>query len=353
MGFSSELKVARLAVQRASRLAKMVSEAGFQSITKSDDSPVTVADFGAQAIIISAIKNSFPNDQIVGEEDAGALRENDSLASKVYGFVEKAIAQSSEAEKEVLGDIKTQADMLNAIDLGNYQGGKGSRFWALDPIDGTKGFVRQEQYAVCLALLDESAKVQVAVIGCPNLKTDYKDHSPDAALGALFSAVRGDGAFVEPLFKDDVKSKIAISFNQHVATSDASFCESAETGHSNRPQQEAIAKELGIVKPPVRMDSQAKYCSAARGDGDIYLRLPVSLKYEEKIWDHAAGSLLVEESGGVVSDCRGSSLDFSQGRTLKANKGVVVASKQLYPDVIQVIAELQERQDVSDSAGVV
>lgn len=352
MGFAKELKVARLAVQRASRLAKMVSEAGFQSITKSDDSPVTVADFGAQAIIISAIKKSFPNDKIVGEEDANTLRENASLASKVYGFVEKAIAQSSEAENEVLGDIKTQADMLNAIDLGDYQGGKGSRFWALDPIDGTKGFVRQEQYAVCLALLDESARVQVAVIGCPNLKTDYKDHSHDAALGALFSAVKGEGAFVESLFKDG-ESKTSISFNQHVTTADASFCESAETGHSNRPQQEAIAKELGIVKPPVRMDSQAKYCSVARGDGDIYLRLPVSLKYEEKIWDHAAGSLLVEEAGGVVSDCRGSSLDFSQGRTLKANKGVVVASKQLYPDVIQVIAEVQERQDVSDSAGVI
>lgn len=67
----------------------------------------------------------------------------------------------------------------------------------------------------------------------------------------------------------------------------ASFCESVEAAHSDHSTNALIARALGITKPSVRMDSQAKYCSVARGDGDIYLRLPVDDKYEEKIWVRA------------------------------------------------------------------
>lgn len=66
--------------------------------------------------------------------------------------------------------------------------------------------------------------------------------------------------------------------------SDASFCESVEAGHSDHGTNARIAAILGITKQSTRMDSQAKYCSIARGDGDVYLRLPVSDTYEEKIW---------------------------------------------------------------------
>jgi len=66
--------------------------------------------------------------------------------------------------------------------------------------------------------------------------------------------------------------------------SGASFCEGVEAAHSSHSQQAAIAKALGITKDSVRMDSQAKYSSIARGDGDVYLRLPTSATYQEKIW---------------------------------------------------------------------
>lgn len=65
---------------------------------------------------------------------------------------------------------------------------------------------------------------------------------------------------------------------------EASFCESVEAGHTSKPLNARIAELLGITKPPVQMDSQAKYCSIARGDGHLYLRLPVQAGYEEKIW---------------------------------------------------------------------
>lgn len=75
-----------------------------------------------------------------------------------------------------------------------------------------------------------------------------------------------------------------ISMNHLSSLSDASFCESVEAGHSDHGTNARIASLLGITRESVRMDSQAKYCSIARGDGDIYLRLPVSETYEEKIW---------------------------------------------------------------------
>ena len=75
-----------------------------------------------------------------------------------------------------------------------------------------------------------------------------------------------------------------ITMNQLPSLSAASFCESVEAGHSDHGTNARIAQLLGITRDSVRMDSQAKYCSIARGDGDIYLRLPVSATYEEKVW---------------------------------------------------------------------
>ena len=88
------------------------------------------------------------------------------------------------------------------------------------------------------------------------------------------------------------------------------------------------------------MDSQAKYASIARGAGDIYLRLPVKKGYEEKIWDHAAGDLIVREAGGQVTDANGKRLDFSIGRTLRDNSGVVAAPKAVHGTVLGVVKEV-------------
>lgn len=130
-----------------------------------------------------------------------------------------------------------------------------------------------------------------------------------------------------------------IKFDQISSLSEASFCESVEAGHTSKPLNARIAQLLGITRPPVQMDSQAKYCSIARGDGHIYLRLPVQAGYEEKIWDHASGVVLVQEAGGVVSDMNGKPLDFSQGRTLSGNKGVIASPANLHDQVIKHVQQ--------------
>ncbi|KAJ2464758.1 3'(2'),5'-bisphosphate nucleotidase, partial [Coemansia sp. RSA 2320] len=59
--------------------------------------------------------------------------------------------------------------------------------------------------------------------------------------------------------------------------------------------------------------------------------------YVEKIWDHASGNIIIHEAGGRVSDVNGKPLDFSLGRTLTANKGVVAANSNIFDKVIDAV----------------
>ena len=349
MSYAKELQVAELAVQRATLLTKRVFHEKAKGTTSKDDkSPVTIGDFGAQALIISAIRKNFPDDEIVGEEDADDLRQNEPLRSQIWELVQKAKLDDDAAEAVLGGPLKGVEDMLDAIDAGKSAGGAKGRIWALDPIDGTKGFLRGGQYAVCLALMVDG-EVTVGVLGCPNLPVD--DTAPlDSGIGAgqndkegkgvLFSAVLGHGATSRPLSRAGLQPSQPISMKPLSDITQATFCESVEAGHSSHGDQAAIANKLGITKQSVRMDSQAKYASIARGAGDLYLRLPVSKTYQEKIWDHAAGVVIVGEAGGTVTDAFGKKLDFSIGRTLSANKGVVAAPKAIHAEVSKVVIEV-------------
>ena len=348
MAFEKELHVAQLAVQRATLLTKRVfAETAKGAVDKSDKSPVTIGDFGAQALIIAALRANFPDDAIVAEEESSLLRENEALRSQIWGFVNGVKLDDGEAEAAIGGAVKSEEEMLELIDMGASEGGAKGRIWCIDPIDGTKGFLRGGQYAVCLALMVDG-DVKVGVLGCPNLPVD--DSAPlsadigfnqtDEGRGVLFSAVQGAGATSRPLGSGALAASKPISMRPLTDMAKASFCESVEAAHSAHGDQAVISQRLGITAPSVRMDSQAKYASIARGAGDVYLRLPVKATYQEKIWDHAAGYLIVREAGGEVTDAGGKVLDFSLGRTLKGNKGVVAAPKAVHGRVIEVVKEV-------------
>ena len=149
--------------------------------------------------------------------------------------------------------------------------------WTLDPIDGTKGFLRGGQYAVCLALIID-AQVELGVIGCPNLPVDPSN--PNGARGCLFVAVRGQGSQQLTLSGSNPTS-LSIPAT---TPSTLSFLESVESAHSSHSFNSRVSKLLLVQKPPVRMDSQAKYCCLARGEGGAYLRMPTGVGYREKIW---------------------------------------------------------------------
>lgn len=76
------------------------------------------------------------------------------------------------------------------------------------------------------------------------------------------------------------------------------------------------------------------------------LRIPTKYSggklYDEKIWDHASGLLLIQESGGVCTDMHGKQLDFSVGRTLRDNEGIVAAGKGLHAEVVEAVKRAVE-----------
>lgn len=316
-----ELNAAMDAVRLASRLTLDVRRELVEGHTleKEDRSPVTVADFGAQAVILSWLTEGFPKIPAVGEEDARGLGHPDQteLLGKLVGFVSR------------IDPMQTPKSVCDAIDRGNHEGGAQGTFWALDPIDGTKGFLRNEQYAIALALIEDGHPV-LGVLGCPALPTA----DGGEPTGWLFSS-DGERATAEPL--NGARAPETISVSDQVEPGKAVFCESVESGHSSHSASTEIAKLLNNQTDPVRIDSQCKYAAVARGQADLYLRLPTRKGYEEKIWDHAAGAFLVEAAGGCVTDIDGKPLDFSSGKTLKNNRGVVASNGHIHEAVLDAI----------------
>ncbi|KAG8854329.1 hypothetical protein FRB91_003651 [Serendipita sp. 411] len=349
LAFTLEKRVAISAVVRACSLTSQVFQklVKNETLTKNDKSPVTVADFSAQAVVNAILEKSFPHDPIVGEEDSADLRSPsaEDLRKHLTSLANDALhLPVREDEGSLLEDAswgigpssptRSTDELLSIIDRGNYAGGSTGRMWALDPIDGTKGFLRGGQYAVCLALIENSV-VQVGVMGCPNLPVSGAN--PDGEKGCIFVAVRGQGAEQRPL------SNLSLSIPLiHAPTvpsmSSVALLESLEAAHSSHSFSDRLSKHLGITSAPLRMDSQAKYACLARGEGGLYFRMPVKGSgYKEKIWDHASGTLLVEEAGAIVSDSRGQPLNFGLGRTLGENYGVVASFKGIHSQVIEAV----------------
>jgi len=320
MPYESEKNIAIQAVQAAAQLCEQVRrEIVPEAIEKKDKSPVTVADFGAQALICRALSTAFPQDAVVGEEDAAELRtpEMAERLTQVTQYVQTIVPEA------------TAEHVTGWIDHGNGQ--VGSRYWTLDPIDGTKGFLRGDQYAIALALV-ENGEIKVGVLGCPALSFAANQ------TGLLGVAVRGEGATLSPLSGGSAQTIQVVSAGQ---TDNLRFVESVESGHGDQSRQAAVAKAAGITQDSLRMDSQAKYMAVAAGEAALYLRLPSpkTPDYREKIWDHAAGVILVEEAGGRVTDITGKPLDFSLGAKLVNNQGVVVSNGSIHDPVLAALKE--------------
>ena len=211
---------------------------GIDSVSKSDLSPVTVADFAAQAIVLRHIKEAFADDSFIAEESSSPLTDDAALAQSV-------------SDASGMSDI----DMLkSSIDLGkeyelwhgdspdseNAGMARPPRVWCLDPIDGTKGFLRGRkeggQYCVALALL-EDGEPTIGVMGCPNLPASATDFSyawtDDETLennrdsrGCIFVASKGGGCYQLPFVPGTLPVKIQVSSNDgsDMQPSDGRFC---------------------------------------------------------------------------------------------------------------------------------
>jgi 3'(2'), 5'-bisphosphate nucleotidase len=165
---------------------------------------------------------------------------------------------------------------------------------------------------------------------------------PDpAGTGSLVVAVRGQGTWTAPLAGQGGFERLSVSPRSNPAQ--ARLLRSFESGHTNAGQIDVFAQALGVQVAPLLMDSQAKYAVLAAGEGELLLRLlsPSRLDYREKIWDQAAGSLVLEEAGGRISDLDGRPLDFTTGRTLRENRGILASNGLLHPIALQVLKDIR------------
>ncbi len=330
MSHDIHLSVALDAVEQACRVARAIQQdlARVREITKDDRSPVTVADFAVQAIVAMAIRETGEDANIVGEEHAGELRQSEHAA-----VLDAVVAAVSTYRPDV-----TANEVLEVIDTCNHDA-SAKAYWAIDPIDGTKGFLRGQQYAIALGRI-ENGQVVVGVLGCPNLPADSSQplDQPDAH-GTIYVAVHQSGAWELPADDPSAQRK-SIAATTESTGGGLRICESVEKAHSKRSDAAQVAEAFGGPAQPVRLDSQCKYAVVARGQADAYLRMPTSKTYVEKIWDHAAGSIIATEAGAIVTDITGSELDFGRGRTLETNRGVVCAAPHIHGRIIKAIESL-------------
>ncbi len=286
------------------------------ALEKADKSPVTVCDLAIQALISRRLAEQFPNDALVGEEsnDVFADEAGQKLLDQVTQFVQR------------FEPSETRTSVAAWIERGRDEGDE-NRYWVLDPVDGTKGFLRRQQYAIALGLTIDKQPV-LGALGCPC----WED-------GTVYFASQGEGAFSIPLHRMDLTSI-------HVSdVSDASLARvlrSVEKGHTNVGQIDYIVEKLNIQTDPVSIDSQVKYGVLASGGAEILLRLisPKMPNYKEKIWDQCAGVVVLQEAGGKVTDLDGKPLDFTHGRTLAENRGVCATNGKIHSAVLDAIASV-------------
>jgi 3'-phosphoadenosine 5'-phosphosulfate (PAPS) 3'-phosphatase len=302
-----ELEIACQAVAAAAVACATIAPAPGRTVEKEDRSPVTLADFTAQALVCAALSEASAITAVVGEERAA------DVPAALAGELAKRVGEARGAGVDA-------ARVRDWLAIGEADPAQHAWFWALDPVDGTKGFLRGGQWAVALALIGDGA-VQLGVLACPRYEG-----------GLLFAARRGGGGTVGPLHTPGDRALF------EPGPAPARTCESVEAGHSDHDRAVRVAARVGLTEPSLRMDSQVKYAAIARGDAAAYLRLPTSTEYREKIWDHAAGQILVEETGGRVSDVHGAPLDFTRGRTLAANRGVIATRADLHASVLEALA---------------
>lgn len=321
----SILEVARLSGWAAARLCRTVGDSIGEvgALYKDAREPVTVADYGSQAVILEAVSRSFPEHGVVAEEGAEHLRADGDAG--VRNLVTRLVG-------EVIG---REVDFDQVCGWIDHAGEVSNRYtWVIDPIDGTKGFLRGDQYAVAIGILRDGVPWG-GVLACPNLPVDSE--TPDAGLGVLFVAARGRGVLRTAL---DTDQEEAVRVSDVATPATARILGSVESAHGDPLLLTALIERLGIGGGVVRLDSQAKYGSVAAAAAEIYLRPQSRPDYRERVWDHAAGVVVVEEAGGRVTDLYGRNLDFTRGHRLEDNRGIVATNGLVHDLVLEALSEI-------------
>ena len=235
-----------IAVARAAAIEILrVYDTSFAVEHKADNSPLTAADLGAHRCIVDRLQRITPQIPVLSEESA------DTIATR---------------ERR-----------------------SWTRLWVVDPLDGTREFVKRNgEFTVNIALV-EDGEVVFGVIQAP-------------VTGGLWHGARGVGAF-----RRDGDTDIALHAR---VPAQAPLRVAASRSHRNQRTEallERIAENTGTAGEPVALGSSLKFCRLAEGGMDVYPRFGPTSE-----WDTAAGQVILEAAGGCVLDPRGRPLRYNQ-----------------------------------------
>ena len=340
--YRHELEIAIAVAQTAAHISREVLAAaqadatpGTFDLIKDDLSPVTVADFAIQALLTRTLCNAFPNDGFIGEESADELRQNPKLASLVLAILAQCAGDTLFRDADDLCDVIDSCATLMP--------GPG-RIWVFDPIDGTKTFIRREQYAINIALL-ETGRQALSVVACPLLPVDVKSPVTDGSVdptgrGCVLYAARGHGAHIMPLFGDHGEAR-RLPRHADAATSPGDLrsvtCWALLDSGVDMVHK-GVAELLHVPFPGNDLLGWVpRWVVLAVGAANMTVWVYKKRDRYAKIWDHAGAMLLFEEVGGMITDVHGKEIDLTAGRKLEANFGFVAAPKSLHRGVLQAV----------------
>ena len=316
----SELQPIIDAVRLACELCRRVQESEAGVSRKSDASPVTLADYGAQALICRALRRRFPEDGVIAEEGGEAF----------LSLPPAERAQAVRLVARLLGEPVTEDDFFRWLTHGRNV--RADRTWVIDPIDGTEGFINGRAYAVCAGTLVEGQPVD-GIIGAPVSPLDEK--------GTLFYT-EGGKAWAEPLELSDGASPRELHVSDRVDPQSLRAVESYVMGRRSREIADRVYGEAGLDARRIkRYDGMVKYALVAAGAAEVYVRGPRDTrKNPHKIWDHVAGTALVRAAGGQVTGLDGRAVDFSQGSELRNTLGLLISNGVVHMSLVEVMTRV-------------
>ncbi|MBX3358600.1 MAG: hypothetical protein KF745_09230 [Phycisphaeraceae bacterium] len=300
-------------------------------IVKRDGTPVTAADMATQGLLLHLLGPVIGPTPVLAEESSAPLRE--ASAARHLGLALEAL--------EPFWPGVTAGALFEAIDrAGVWAGGAPPRtYWTLDPIDGTRGFLRGQQFAICLAQVHEGRAV-LSALGCPNLAPVLGvDANSVDGHGQVFGAVLGEQPAAVVLPADEPEAlpravRAAVDWPEHRPLVLVTSRNLSEAGLG---RIERVIAAMGRPARLVRIDSQCKYAVVARGEADGFLRIPGHPDTRYHVWDHAPGAALATAAGCITTDVRGRELDLTTGAMLTANLGIVSAAPWLHGDLVRAI----------------
>ncbi|KAK4711299.1 hypothetical protein R3W88_005812 [Solanum pinnatisectum] len=363
-----ELEAAVDVVERACRLCVDVKSLLFSDddriLEKNDQTPVTIADFGVQALVSLEMNRLFPSIRLVAEEDSSFLR-----STNLVGAVVDVVANKATFRDEV-----TEDSVLKAIDRGGKDaynfGPNPATYWVLDPIDGTRGFVKgvEALYVVALALVVEG-QIVLGVMGCPNWDEDYFVNCVTGVQETGNNFSRSGMIMVSHVdcgtWKQRLSDRLTIELSQSwtrcsvdgcQVLKEARFCTPESQKWESFPLSSSFnaktdSEKIGngdILLVPACCGSLCKYMMVASGRASVFLLRATTRKVMKKIsgyapaWDHAVGIICVHEAGGKVTDWEGSSIDFAADqvarRTIFPSGGFLVTNHCLHNEILGLIS---------------